>query len=180
MSDSAAMLPSADGIHNMAASVELCLTSSPSQDLVTTICLPDWEQAQEGTTLCSTWIALGYPLRRGVCAPAGSCYIQRIDWSASTIQVASGSPGGTTAAEPDDSDVRRWEYCRRAYVGPADIMLYSWARSIMTRDQCQIWAEGRTSSSRTLPQREAEAVLADVSRTWPALMADMSGTVRGT
>ena len=76
MSDSAAMLPSADGIHNMAANVQLCSTSSPPQDLVTTTCLPDWEPAQEGTTLCSTWIAPDYPLRRGVCAPAGSCYVQ--------------------------------------------------------------------------------------------------------
>jgi hypothetical protein len=39
----------------------------------------------------------------------------------------------------------------RTYVGPADIVRYrdSWARSIMTRDQCQTWAGGRTSSSRT-------------------------------
>ena len=76
MSDSAAMLPSADGIHNMAANVQLCSTSSLPQDLVTMTCLPDWEPAQEGTTLCSTWIAPAYPLRRGVCAPAGSCYVQ--------------------------------------------------------------------------------------------------------
>ena len=46
----------------------------------------------------------------------------------------------------------------RTHVGPADIVRYSWARSIMTRDQCQTWAGGRTSSSRTLPQREAEAM----------------------
>ena len=45
----------------------------------------------------------------------------------------------------------------RTHVGPADIVRYSWARSIMTRDQCQTWAGGRTSSSRTPPQREAEA-----------------------
>ena len=78
MSDSAATLPSADGIHTMAANVQPCSTSSLPQDLVMTTCLPDREpaQAQEGTTLCSTWIAPGYPLRRGVCAPAGSCYVQ--------------------------------------------------------------------------------------------------------
>ena len=46
----------------------------------------------------------------------------------------------------------------RTHVGPADIVRYSWARSIMTRDQCQTWAGGRTSSSRTPPQREAEAM----------------------
>ena len=43
MSDSAAMLPSADGIHNMAANVQLCSTSSAPEDLVTKTCLPDWE-----------------------------------------------------------------------------------------------------------------------------------------
>jgi hypothetical protein len=47
MSDSADMLPSADVIHSMAANVQLCSTSSPSQDLVTTACLPAWEPAQE-------------------------------------------------------------------------------------------------------------------------------------
>ncbi len=45
----------------------------------------------------------------------------------------------------------------RTYVGPVDIVQYSWARSIMTWDQCQTWAGGRTSSLRTPPQREAEA-----------------------
>ena len=46
----------------------------------------------------------------------------------------------------------------RTHVGPADIVRYSWARSIMTRDQCQTWAWGRTSSSRTPQQREEEAM----------------------
>ena len=46
----------------------------------------------------------------------------------------------------------------RTHVGPADIVQYSWAGSIMTRDQCPTWARGRTSSSRIPPQRKVEAM----------------------
>ncbi len=48
-----------------------------------------------------------------VCAPVGSCYVQWVDWSARTIQVTSGRPGGTTAAELDNLDALRWDYCSR-------------------------------------------------------------------
>ena len=84
-----------------------------------------------------------------VYAPAGSCYVQRVAWSARTIQLTHGRPSGPKAAEPDDSEARLARGHRAVRLGPdhhdpgpvANLGL------------------GRTSSPRTPPQLEAEAEL---------------------
>ena len=113
--------------------------------------------AQEGTTLCSTWIAPDYPLRRGVQARArASRELSRPGWvtgqsGQSELRTAGEHrPGGpaTAGAEPDASDVRRaWSY-----------------NALRNRDPqpqgsgpVAELALGRTSNPRMLPQREDRA-----------------------
>ena len=48
----------------------------------------------------------GLPTQEG-CLRTSRELLRSVDWSARTIQVTSGRPGGTTAAESDDSDVLR-------------------------------------------------------------------------
>ncbi len=77
-----------------------------------------------------------------------------------TFSESTGQPGQSKLHQVVEVGLRPQNSTTRTYVGPADIVLYSWAAawalSIMTMDQCQNWAGGRTSSSSTL---QADAVL---------------------
>ena len=78
---------------------------------------------------------------------------------ASTFSESTDQPGLSKLHKVVPAGLRPPNRTTRTYVGPADIVRDSWARSNMTRDQWQTWAGGRTSSSRTPRQREAEAEL---------------------
>jgi hypothetical protein len=107
--------------------------------------------AQEGTTLCSTWIAPDYPLRRGVQARArASRELSRSVWvtgqsvqSSKLHTAGEHRPGGptTAGAEPDTSDVRR------ACTG----------QEPQGSGPVAKLALGRTSNPRILPRREDHA-----------------------
>jgi hypothetical protein len=113
--------------------------------------------AQEGTTLCSTWIAPDYPLRRGVQARARASRelsrpVRVTGQSGQSKLHTAGEhrPGGpaTAGAEPDASDARRaWSYnaLRNRDPQPQD------------SGPVAELALGRTSNLRMLPQREDRA-----------------------